>query len=75
MFKLLYNFKEISSILTSGGEKTAFLGKNGINEIIKNFGNRFQIIAAGSITDKNLELLKNEIYTNEFHGKRIVGLL
>ena len=73
--KLLSNFEEISSILTSGGEKTAFKGKNKINEIIKKFGNRFQVIAAGSITDKNLELLKNEIYTNEFHGKRIVGLL
>jgi len=73
--KLLANFKEISSILTSGGEKTASLGKNGINEIIKKFGNRFQVIAAGSITDKNLGLLKDEIHTNEFHGRAIVGSL
>ena len=73
--KSLSKFKEIGSILTSGGKKTAFEGKYKLNEIIKKFGNRFHVIAAGSITDKNLGLLKNEIYTNEFHGKAIVGSL
>ena len=73
--KSLSKFKEIGSILTSGGKKTAFDGKYNLNEIIKKFGDRFQVIAAGSITNKNLELLKNEIYTNEFHGKAIVGSL
>ena len=73
--KSLSKFKEIGSILTSGGKKTAFDGKYKLNEIIKKFGDRFQVIAAGSITNKNLELLKNEIYTNEFHGSEIVGSL
>ena len=73
--KSLSKFKEIGSILTSGGKKTAFDGKYKLNEIIKKFGDRFQVIAAGSITNKNLELLKNEIYTNEFHGREIVGSL
>ena len=73
--KSLSKFKEIGSILTSGGKKTAFDGKHKLNEIIKKFGDRFQVIAAGSITNKNLELLKNEIYTNEFHGREIVGSL
>ena len=73
--KSLSKFKEIGSILTSGGKKTAFEGKYKLNEIIKKFGNRFHVIAAGSITNKNLGLLKNEIYTNEFHGKAIVGSL
>ena len=40
---------------------------------VENLVYRFRVIAAGSITDKNLGLLKNEIYTNEFHGKAIVG--
>ena len=73
--KSLSKFKEIGSILTSGGKKTAFDGKYKLNEIIKKFCDRFQVIAAGSITNMNLELLKNEIYTNEFHGKEIVGSL
>jgi len=73
--KSLSKFKEIGSILTSGGKKTAFEGKYKLNEITKKFGDRFQVIAAGSITDKNFNSLKNKIYTNEFHGKRIVGIL
>ena len=42
----------ISSILTSGGKQTAMKGKSKIKEIIQQFDSRFNIIAAGSITDK-----------------------
>ena len=41
----------ISSILTSGGKQTAMKGKSKIKEIIQQFYSRFNIIAAGSITD------------------------
>ena len=41
----------ISSILTSGGKQIAMKGKSKIKEIIQQFYSRFNIIAAGSITD------------------------
>ena len=41
----------ISSILTSGGKQNAMKGKSKIKEIIQQFYSRFNIIAAGSITD------------------------
>ena len=72
---ILSKINGINSILTSGGEKNASEGADKINKIINKFGDRFRIIAAGSITDKNLEILSKEIKTNEFHGKKIVGKL
>ena len=44
----------ISSILTSGGKQTAMKEKSKIKEIIQQFDSRFNIITAGSITEKNL---------------------
>ena len=41
----------ISSILTSGGKQIAMKRKSKIKEIIQQFDSRFNIIAAGSITD------------------------
>ena len=72
---ILSKIKGINSILTSGGEKNASEGVDKINKIINKFGDRFRIIAAGSITNKNLEILSKEIKTNEFHGKKIFGQL
>ena len=72
---ILSKIKGIKSILTSGGEKNASEGVDKINKIINKFGDRFRIIAAGSITNKNLEILSKEIKTNEFHGKKIFGQL
>ena len=42
----------ISSILTSGGKQIAMKRKSKIKEIIQQFDSRFNIIVAGSITDK-----------------------
>ena len=72
---ILSKIKGINSILTSGGAKNASEGVDKINKIINKFGDRFRIIAAGSITNKNLEILSKEIKTNEFHGKKIFGQL
>ena len=41
----------ISRILTSGCKQTTMKGKSKIKEIIQQFYSRFNIIAAGSITD------------------------
>ncbi|MFL3008888.1 MAG: copper homeostasis protein CutC [Candidatus Neomarinimicrobiota bacterium] len=58
---ILSKIKGINSILTSGGAESALKGVNKINKIINKFGSRFRIIAAGSITNKNLEILSKEV--------------
>ena len=73
--EVLSNIEGITSILTSGGQKTAIEGTDRINQIFKRFGARFNIIAAGSITNKNLSYISKNILTNEFHGKKIIGEL
>lgn len=77
---ILYEFKrlmgcDIDSILTSGGEKTAFLGQHIINEMVKISNGNIKIIAAGKIIKKDLPELMSIIHTTDFHGKKIVGNL
>ena len=67
--------EHVSSILTSGGEGTAEEGSELISEIIKNYGSRFKIIAAGSITDKNFDNIHLKINSKEYHGRKILGEL
>ena len=64
--EVLSDIQGITSILTSGGENTAIEGTDKINQIVKKFGSRFNIIAAGSITNKNLERVKKIIYKNVY---------
>ncbi len=59
-------------ILTSGTKKTATAGIDILNHIIDHARGRIKIIAAGKITSENLEILSQQIRTNEFHGKKIV---
>jgi len=65
----------IKGILTSGGEKTALLGKEKLKSLVSRYSHRFSIIAAGSITNNNLTKLHQYIKGNEYHGKKIVGNL
>ena len=65
----------VNSILTSGGKNTAKDGIQMLRDIIKNFGNRFNIIVAGSVTKDNLFSLHHDIKSREYHGKKIVGHL
>ncbi len=51
----LTSIPPISSILTSGGKRTAMDGSGTIREMFHSFGDRFNIIAAGSITEANLD--------------------
>ena len=73
--KSLCKVKEITSILTSGGEDSAIDGQNMIKDIIHNFSPRFNIIVAGSITDQNFEMVHSSIDAKEYHGQNIVGQL
>ena len=62
----------ISSILTSGGKQIAMKRKSKIKEIIQQFDSRFNIIAAGSITDKIFNNVHSHIRSKEYHGRKIV---
>ena len=55
----------ISSILTSGGKQIAMKRKSKIKEIIQQFNSRFNIIAAGSITDKIFNYKKKTYKTKK----------
>jgi copper homeostasis protein len=63
----------ISSVLTSGGKSNAESGYKIIKEMINVADNKINIIAAGSITNKNLEYLHNKIGAMDYHGRKIVG--
>tara|TARA_B100001758_G_scaffold179306_1_gene156069 strand:+ start:3086 stop:3733 length:648 start_codon:yes stop_codon:yes gene_type:complete len=69
----LSTLKTIESVLTSGTGKNAILGKPLLKKAIKMFSGTLSIIAAGSITNENLEKVHKEIGAKEYHGKRIVG--
>ena len=65
----------VTSILSSGGENTAYHGKERMKEIINRFRNQINIIVAGSITENNLAAIHNFIGAKEYHGRKIVGNL
>ena len=66
---------EVSSVLTSGGKSKAESGYKIIEKMIKVSENNITIIAAGSITNENLEYLHKKIGAMEYHGRKIVGRL
>ena len=65
----------ISNVLTSGGKNNAESGYKIIKEMINVANNKINIIAAGSITNKNLEYLHKKIGAVNYHGRKIVGEL
>ena len=69
----LSRIQEISSILTSGGEKTAINGQSMLRKIIDQYGKRFDIIVAGSITHKNFDEIHGLINAREYHGKNLIA--
>ncbi|HMQ07725.1 MAG TPA: copper homeostasis protein CutC [Saprospiraceae bacterium] len=76
-FRALETIDKISSftsILTSGGKMTALEGADMIRTMEMNWGNRFEIIAAGKITWMNLEDIRKKTGCKSFHGKNIVLL-
>ena len=69
----LSKIQEISSILTSGGKKTAQKGQSLLREIIDQYGKRFNIIAAGSVTHENFDEIHGLINAQEYHGKNLIA--
>ena len=68
----LSRIKEVSSILTSGGGKTACKGHTMLRKIIDKYGRRFNIIVAGSITHENFDEIHGLINAQEYHGKNLI---
>lgn len=65
----------VSQILTSGGAKTAWEGAAVIRSMIEAAQGQIEIIAAGSITQKNLNKHVELIQAPVYHGRKIVGSL
>lgn len=63
----------IDRILTSGGAKTALEGKEILNKMISIAHGQIKIVVAGGVTLENLEEVRSQILSTEFHGKKIVG--
>jgi copper homeostasis protein len=68
----LSNFKNIKSILTSGGAATAEDGKKTLKKIIQDFEGKFKIIVAGSVNKNNFDSLHKFLNGREYHGRKIV---
>ncbi len=66
---------DVDRVLTSGGSKTAFDGRDIINEMVKLAEGKVKVISAGKIHYSDLPKLKKIIHAEEFHGKKIVGNL
>ena len=71
--KTLSTMENIDSVLTSGTKENALSGKEYIKLASKEFSGLLNIIAAGSITNRNLKEIHSELKMKEYHGKKIFG--
>ncbi|MFC0180557.1 copper homeostasis protein CutC [Thorsellia kenyensis] len=62
-------------ILSSGSKSSFFDGLENLKILLKRAEQRIKLVACGGITEHNLEYAINNLETNEFHGKLIVGKL
>ncbi|MCA6073474.1 copper homeostasis protein CutC [Fulvivirga sedimenti] len=70
---LLRQHTGISAILTSGGQPTAWEGREMIRQLVRRMGKKIQIIAAGKVTSSNLSEIHRVIQAPAYHGRRIVS--
>jgi len=71
--KKLLKFNQIKAVLTSGGQKNAVDGQENIKKLSERFKDKIDIIAAGSITNKNIKKIHKTLGLKIYHGKKIVG--
>ena len=71
--KTLSSMENVDSVLTSGTKVNALAGKEYIKIAAQEFFGKLNIIAAGSITNTNLEEIHSVLNMKEYHGKKIVG--
>ena len=70
--KKLLKFNQIKAVLTSGGQKNAVDGQEDIKKLFERFKDEIDIIAAGSITNKNVKKIHKTLGLKIYHGKKIV---
>ena len=68
----LLKFNQIKAVLTSGGQKNAVDGQVNIKKLSERFKDEIDIIAAGSITNKNIKKIHKTLGLKIYHGKKIV---
>ena len=71
----LIKIDRIKSILTSGKSSSAKIGASTIKKAVKNYQSSINVIAAGKITNKNLDSIHKLINGKYYHGKNILGKL
>jgi len=70
--KKLLKFNQIKAVLTSGGQKNVVDGQENIKKLFERFKDEIDIIAAGSITNKNIKKIHKTLGLKIYHGKKIV---
>jgi len=73
-YRNLISNTKISSVLTSGGTKSAVLGYKMLRKMLNIKSDRVKIIIAGSITYENLPEVHDLIGGVEYHGRRIIDI-
>ena len=73
-YRNLISNTKISSVLTSGGAKSAVLGYKMLRKMLNIKSDRVKIIIAGSITYENLPEVHDLIGGVEYHGRRIIDI-
>ena len=73
--KSLIKIDGVKSILTSGKSSSAKIGASTIKKAVKNYQSSINVIAAGKITNKNLDSIHKLINGKYYHGKNILGKL
>jgi len=72
--KKLLKISNITSILTSGQQNTAFEGIEMLKLMKEACGDRITIIPAGKVTHENVESLHKILNLKHYHGRKIVDL-
>ncbi len=62
-------------LLTSGGAPTAQAGLGQLRKLLECAAPEITVVAAGSVTNANLQQLHQALGGSEYHGRRIVGEL
>ena len=73
-YRNLISNTKISSVLTSGGTKSAVLGYKMLRKMLNIKSDRVKIIIAGSITYENLPEVHDLIGGVEYHGRKIIDI-
>ena len=71
----LKSIPNLRYILTSGGAPTAQEGLSQLRRLLKCAAPEIAVIAAGRVTNTNLQHLHQDLGGSEYHGRKIVGKL